>query len=261
MIGVGPSRETAADTVRALTRDTSWTRTSAVGIDGDAGHPQGLTRFGEGWLLTTLCSERAELLVLDARGHITKRVDLTDGPRSRPGGLHAGAGECWVAVAENRPRSTTSVVRLDAELQASVAFRFEDHLGAVCPLGDGTLLAVSWASRMLYRLGANGVVLDRRENPSFFVDFQDLTVLSCGAVAATGVGGLTAPHGRLQLGAIALVDPDTLALPHETPVSAWEPGGRVATYNALHLDVVDEAVRMYCVVGDGAGVLAAWDAS
>lgn len=263
-----------------LTRDTHWERLGAVPVQGDAGHPQGLTRWADGWLLSTvhLDPPRAQLLVVAQDGTVSDSADVTDAARFHPGGIHAvpagpapGGWECWVPVAEYRPASSTNVIRVvptrDGSLSWQVAFRFADHLGALCPLPDGTLLAASWGSRVWYRLDADGQVLDQRVNPSHVVDVQDLTLLTDGRVVATGVGGIDTPQGRLQLGTLAVVDPDRLECVFEVPVSAWEPSGRVATYNACHVDESTDPlpatrqegpVTFHCVVDDRAAQLATW---
>ena len=223
--------------VRRLDRDTPWRLDAAVPVNCDVGHPQGITPWGEHWLVSTVRWERAAgaLLVLDASGELVDSLDVTDGERFHPGGLDRSGDGCWAAVAEYRPGSTTTVMWIDEHLDATTAFRFPDHLGAICQLDDSTLFAVSWGSRTWYRLDVDGRVLDAHENVSAVVDLQDLQSLPGRQVVGTGVGSIATPHGPLQLGAVLIIDPDDLRLAFETPVAAWMPSGRVATYNATHL--------------------------
>lgn len=243
-----------------LRRDTAWHLERSTAVQGDVGHPQGMTRWGDRWLVTTVHPARrsGECLVIDLEGTIVATLDLTDGERFHPGGISSDDDGCWIAVAEYRPRSTTTVVRLDRDLDVVSRFAFDDHLGAICPLGDGTLFAVSWGSRRWYRTDPTGRILERRSNPNRFVDFQDLQHLGDDQVLATGVGALTTQSGPIQLGALSVIDVATLTSIHDTPIAAWMPSGRVATYNAAHVDVEDDPLRLHCLVDDTTAHIATW---
>lgn len=264
------------DVLCSLGRATSWELVDSIAVNGDVGHPQGLCRWGEGWLVSTVhpASARGEVVVVSADGEVLRRVDVTDGERFHPGGFTSdspspatsGPPGCWIAVAEYRPRSTTTVMRLDAELVVVESFPFDDHLGAICALADGTLFAMSWASRRWYRLDAAGHILDQRTTPSRWVDLQDITHVTAGdageRVVATGVGGLLTPTGQVQLGGLVVIDVDALTIEHDTPVAAWMPSGRVATYNGAHLDLDDgPSVTLHCLVDDIAASIGTWTAS
>ena len=264
------------DVLGSLGRATSWELVDSVAVKGDVGHPQGLCRWGEGWLVGTVhpASARGEVVVVSADGEVLRRVDVTDGERLHPGGFTwdlpssatSGPPGCWIAVAEYRPRSTTTVMRLDADLVVVESFPFDDHLGAICALADGTLFAMSWASRRWYRLDAAGHILDQRTTPSRWVDLQDITHVTAGSggerVVANGVGGLLAPTGQVQLGGLVVIDVDALTIEHDTPVAAWMPSGRVATYNGAHLDLDDgPLVTLHCLVDDIAASIGTWTAS
>jgi len=270
------------DALQSLGRSTSWELADEVVVRGDVGHPQGLCRWGDDWLVLTVHpgSGTGELLVVAAEGEVVRRVDVTDGERFHPGGFAidptgvgaaVGSPGCWIAVAEYRPRSTTTVMRLDAELTTLESFPFDDHLGAICPLGDGTLFAVSWASRRWYRLDTAGHILEQRTTPSRWVDLQDIVHGSMGIdgerVVATGVGGLQTPSGPLQFGGLVVIDVDAMAIVHDTPVVAWMPSGRVATYNGAHLDLgadlgadldAEPSVMLRCLVDDTTATMATW---
>lgn len=244
--------------LRRLGHDTTWRRTGAVRVDGDVGHPQGLTRWDDRWLVTTVRPDRhaGDVMLITADGAITEVRDVTDGERFHPGGVSADRDGCWVAVAEYRPRSTTLVCRLDRDLDVVASFPFGDHLGAICPLADGTLFAVSWGSRWWYRLDQDGRILDERRNPSRFVDAQDLQHLADNTVIATGVGHLRSASGSAQLGGVAVIDVDEMRYLSESPVSAWMDSGRVVTYNAAHID--DDRLTLHCLVDDDLADIASW---
>jgi len=273
------------DAVQSLGRSTSWELVDELAVHGDVGHPQGLCRWGDDWLVSTVYpgAGTGELLVVAAEGEVVRRVDVTDGERFHPGGfaidptgVGAGVGSpsCWIAVAEYRPRSTTTVMRLDADLTTVEWFPFDDHLGAICPLGDGTLFAVSWASRRWYRLDTAGHILEQRTTPSRWVDLQDIGHLSTGIdrerVVATGVGGLQTPAGPAQFGGLVVIDVDAMTIVHDTPIAAWMPSGRVATYNGAHLDFdadldadfdAESSTTLHCLVDDTTATIATWIAN
>lgn len=252
--------------VRALRRWTVWTAAGGVLIDGDAGHPQGLARWDDSWLVATVHPEtaRGEVLLVGADGTVHERLDVTDGERFHPGGIDVWPADrhTWTAIAEYRPRSTTLVARLDTTadgtLTSEPAFRFDDHLGAICELADGSLFAVSWGSRRWYRLDTGGRVLAERRNPDHTIDLQDLQRIDDRHVVGTGVGGVLIPTGPLQLGGLVVIDVDEMVPTHITPVTAWMPSGRVATFNGSHLGVDDEQVVLRCVVDDTTAEIARW---
>lgn len=261
------------DILRSLGRSTPWTLVDSLAVNGDVGHPQGLCRWGDGWLVSTVHpgSARGEVVMVSTDGEALLRVDVTDGERFHPGGFTtdsatAGSPGCWIAVAEYRPRSTTTVTRLDAELATVESFPFDDHLGAICALADGTLFAMSWASRRWYRLDSSGRILEQRTTSGRWVDLQDIAAVTLGVdgerVVATGVGGLQTPTGLVQLGGLVSIDVDTLTIDHDTPIAAWMPSGRVATYNGSHLDPLDgSSVTLHCLVDDTTASIGTWVAS
>lgn len=244
--------------LRRLGHDTTWRRIGAVRVDGDVGHPQGLTRWDDRWLVTTVRPDRrtGDVMLITADGAVTEVRGVTDGERFHPGGASADRDGCWVAVAEYQPRSTTLVCRLDRDLDIVASFPFGDHLGAICPLADSTLFAVSWGSRWWYRLDQDGRILDERRNPSRFVDAQDLQHLAGNTVIATGVGHLRSASGSSQLGGVAVIDVDEMRYLSESPVSAWMDSGRVVTYNAAHID--DDRLTLHCLVDDDLADIASW---
>ena len=92
------------------------------------------------------------------------------------------------------------------------------------------------------------------------MDLQDLQSLPGHRAIGTGVGSILAPSGPLQLGALVVVDVDELRLDLETPVAAWMPSGRVATYNATHLTAGPDRVDLRCLVDDTTADVAVWTA-
>jgi Family of unknown function (DUF6454) len=250
---------------------TQFTLESTLDLGVDVGHPQGLCRIDDRWWLTTVDLERRRgaLLVLDASGALLERVELTDGERHHPGGCDraplagtTGRAAVVVALAEYRPHSTTVVCRVDADdLSVTECFAFDDHLGAIVELPTGGYLAGTWGSREFIRFDADGAVVDRRVNPSHYVDVQDLQVLDEHTVFCSGIGWLLVPDGLAQLGGVALLDVDTLQLTLELPVHAHTPTGRTITYNPVTVHADAEAVRLSVVPDDGHTSLRVYRAS
>lgn len=262
-----------AERIRAWTGATQFVPEQEVELQVDVGHPQGLCRSdGVSWL-TTVDLERREgaLLGLDEQGDLVHRVPLTDGERYHPGGCDlapigsaasAGGRSVVVPVAEYRPHSTTVVRRVDLEsLTVSDCFAVDDHLGAIVELPGGGYLGGSWGSREWIRFDAQGVEVDRRTNPSHFVDVQDLQVLDEHTVFASGIGWLVVPGGLAQLGGIALLDVDSLQLTLEIPVHAHTPTGRTITYNPVAVEADGDSVRLTVVPDDGRSTLRTYRAS
>lgn len=242
-------------------RDSSWTLRATTPVRHDVGHPQGITRWNDDWLVTTVHTDQAvgEVFVVDRRGDLVARRELVDGDRFHPGGVSADDDGVWVALAEYRPRSSTRVLRLDRSLEIVHSFVVDDHLGAICPLPDGSLFAVSWAASRWYRLTGAGAVEEHRRGANRFVDAQDVTVLDDGLVAATGFGHVATPTGTMQLGGVSVIDPDSLTSVHDAPIGAWMASGRSATYNATHLAVgSDGAATLDCLVDDVDASIGHW---
>lgn len=116
-----------------------------------------------GWVFRV---ERRSLRVVAER-------KLADGARYHPGGMQWRQGELWVPLAEYRPHSTSSVLRLDAmSLETRGEFNVDDHLGAVAAAEDGTLLAANWDARQVYVFTPDGKLLRRVDSPTG-VAYQD----------------------------------------------------------------------------------------
>lgn len=266
---------TLVERIRTWTGATQFVPDTTVELQVDVGHPQGMCRTdGVSWVTTVdLGRRRGELLGLDDSGELVQRIELTDGERYHPGGCDLaplgtapGARSVVVPVAEYRPHSTTVVRRVDLDdRRVSDCFAVDDHLGAIVELPTGGYLGGTWGSREWVRFDADGAVVDRRTNPSHFVDVQDLQVLDDRTVFCSGVGWLVVPGGLAQLGGISLLDVDSLQLTLEIPVHAHTPSGRTITYNPVTVELVDdpdgEWVRLTAVPDDGRAALRTYRAS
>lgn len=231
---------------------------------GDIGHPQGLTLDGNRWLVTTVLPQdlRGEVCVFDRSGNRLGEVNATDGPRIHPGGFDSSNDSgLWVAVAEYRPDSTTVVIRFDADFDVMARFDIDDHLGAICDLGDGTLFAVSWGSRSFYRLSYTGEIFDTRTNPNHYVDYQDVQLLDPDHILVSGVGSVRSTSGLHKLGGLAILDSHDFHVVHETPVMATMPSGQSITYNGFCVEVRENDVVFNCLVDDTTASIGHWTVS
>jgi hypothetical protein len=251
--------------ITSLGRHTTWSLDSMTPIAADVGHPQGLTAHGDDWLASTVLpsSRRGLVLRIDTSGAVVQTLDVTDGDRFHPGGIHSSGPDdnLWIPVAEYRPFSTSTVIELNADLEVVSRFPMNDHLGAICDLGDGTLFAVSWGSRSLYRLSREGVVLDHRTNPSHVIDYQDLQVIGPGIVLASGVADMTIAGTAVQMGGVAVLDMEDLRIVHEVPITAVMPSGRSITYNGFCVDTRHAAIKFQCLVDDSVAAIGHWSAT
>jgi hypothetical protein len=253
---VSTTTEDAAvlSTLLRLTASDRWRDDGALELAFDVHHPQGLVAHDGRWLISTVDIPQTQgwLLVADAQGRLVERIPCGDATRYHPGGIGADGAGVWVAAAEYRPGSTTTVAHLASGAPPEVRFEHPDHLGAVARHGD-ELVAWTWGSRQLLRLGLSGEVLQRRRNPSHFVDYQDLHVLATGHAVCSGVGRALV-KGEHRIGGIGVLRLDDLTWEAELPLAAYSPAsGLPVTYNAMHLDVADGRVRLHLLPDSGRG--------
>lgn len=256
--------ERLLETLFSIRRHSRWELESTTPLEGDIGHPQGLTVHDGNWWVTTVhpSTARGSVLSFDHTGHRIRDIDVTDGERIHPGGFDfPSVGDAVrIPVAEYRPHSTSTVIELD-DGRVTKSFDFNDHLGAICDLGDGTLLAASWGSRVFHRLSHEGTVIERRRNPSHMVDCQDFCVITPGFVLASGVAQLSFEDEVRQLGGLLILDTRDLSIVHEVPVTATMPSGRPITYNGFHVEWSGDRALFHCLVDDTQGSIGHWTVS
>ncbi len=253
--------EAVLATLVSIDRTHRWTLDGALQLGFDAGHPQGMVLLDGTWWITTvdLGSSTGWLLAAGTDGALLGRWPCGDSERFHPGGTDAGAdGSLWLAAAEYRPASTTDVYRQLPGDPAEHRFRHPDHLGAIAPVGDGSLVAWTWGSAELLRLTADGEVLVRRRNPSHYVDHQDLHVLTTGHAVCTGVGRALERGGR-KLGGIGVLRLEDLAWVAELPFPGYSPvTGQVGTYNPMHLDVAAGRLQLHLLPDQDRAPIFTW---
>ena len=246
---------TLADTLLRIDRTTPWTLVETLPLTFDVRHPQGMTRLdGVWWISTVDTSDRSGWVVAvdGLSGALLDRIPVGDETRFHPGGMDFDGAALWVACAEYRPRSTSTIARLvPGERTADVAFAVDDHVGAVVRLGvGGDLVGWTWGSRHFKRWRLDGTeVLDVR-NPAHFVDHQDGQWLGDDLVLCGGVGAA----GGEPLGGLGVLRGDSLTMAREVPFAERSPtSGRAATQNPIFAEVVGEDVVVHLLPDDGEG--------
>jgi hypothetical protein len=271
----GGSQDPFATAFRRTSRATDWVHVDTVPLAFDGFHPQGLTRAGDRWFLSSVeiiePTERhhrnrpgghdrspgkgfGHVFVLDGAGNLLEDLVLGGGDRYHPGGIDTDGCSVWVPVAEYRPGSATVLHRIDtATLAVDEAFAVDDHVGAVVrDPGSGLVHGVSWGSRQLYTWTLTGEEVDRRANRGHFVDYQDARAVGDGLALCSGVAVLpTASGAETELGGLALLELGTGALVHEVPVPRFSRAGHAVLRNAAHVELDGAVLRLWAAPDDG----------
>ena len=277
-----------------VTRVTAWKLVGSVGLQAETWHPEGIVKLGNRWIVSSV--QVTEPTVKYPDGQIIDGTDRTPGAgfghlmsfdahgalladrvlnpagalEYHPGGLDYDGRRLWVTLAQYRPNSTSTFMRVDPQqLAATPLLRARDHFGGVVndtardrlvTLNWGSRAGVELASRAARGSAASAAAVVR--NPSHFVDYQDCKYL--GRVPAARhplmlCGGIT-QYGAFQLGGIALLDTKTLAPVWEVPITTLSPAGNVVTRNPIDVDVVNGRLRVYLAPDDNATTVFTYEA-
>lgn len=257
-----PSQTTAelAAAVLALDAGVVWTCRAAIALQFAAHHPQGLVRYRDLWWMTTVDTEkpRGHLLGFDVDGELCHDIELGDSVRSHPGGFDVMGGAAFVPVGECRPDSTSGIWRVDlTTLEAEELYRLDDHVGALAYIDDESgYVAMTWGSRDILTVSADGQITGRRRNPCRFFDVQDNQLLGDKYLLCSGVSYPPSSNGQHGIGGVGLLDIEQLSWLHEVPILEQTPGGRVITYNPVWCDVdAAGSLRLHVVPDDGQSTL------
>lgn len=268
-----PQNSPLVQAVSQVDRSTQWNLVNKIRLNFPTYHPQGFARVGDRLFLSSVeiieapvkypqpvdgydrtpGKGRGHVFVMDVQGRLIQDIVLGEGAIYHPGGIESDGSSLWVPVAEYRPNSASIVYRIDlATLQVHEAFRVADHVGGVVPdVETGELRGVSWASRTFYTWGRKGQELDRRPNPSHFIDYQDCASAESSAMLCTGLAEYAVPSGKFELGGVALIDSKSLTVRHEAPIQQRSTAGHVATRNPVHLEADAGTLRMWAAPDDG----------
>jgi hypothetical protein len=246
-----------------LERNTAWQQTGTLKLNFPTFHPQGLAVAGDRVFLSSVeileptvrfptpqgrydrtpGKGVGHLFVMDRKGNLLKDIVLGEGDAYHPGGIDFDGTNIWVPVAEYRPDSSSIMYRVNAStLRVHKQFEYDDHVGGVVlDRTTGRLVGNTWGSRRFVEWTRKGLELDVRQNPSFFIDYQDCQYvvaakMICGGVTnlpqTPAAGGTAASY---ELGGMAMIDLRSHDILREVPFQKWSSAGHVATRNPLHL--------------------------
>ncbi|MBH0231727.1 DUF6454 family protein [Halobacillus yeomjeoni] len=259
---------------KELTRSTEWKKESEVDLNFDVFHPQGMTKIGDKYFMSSVEIEErpkkyaqkkngydrsagkgtGHLFVFNGKGELLKDIELGEGDIYHPGGIDFDGENIWVPVAEYRPDSKSIVYKIDAEtFNVSKEFRVDDHIGGIVHNDQtGKLLGVSWGSRQYYEWNIKGKELKTLMNSSHFIDYQDCEYLEKSKMICSGIAGLNRPSTEksYELGGLALVDTKTLAAEHEVPLAEFSSQQHVITRNPVFLNMRNKEIRLFAVPDD-----------
>ena len=240
--------------IRALPVHTKWKIVEQRQLDFDVHHPQGLVKRGDTFYLTSVEKTDGHA---KGRGWISKfsfsagkpsqTVPLTDvSRRFHPGGLDDDDKFLYTPVAEYRPHSKATVMKIDPEtLKAEAVLQVDDHLGAAFRDDDtDQIVGANWDGEEFYFFGDT---VHKRRNPSGELKLQDCKYAGDGYALCTGA--------RNKHGGIELHNLRTGKVEHRVDVDVLSKQGRPMTYNPVTFEVLNGKLRLYCAPDDVRGTL------
>lgn len=138
------SNSPVASRFSELTRETEWRRVSEDVVAFDTYHPQGMTRVGDHFFVSsveiysppetydeptdgydrTAGDGIGHLFEFTVQGDLVDQLSLVEGDMYHPGGIDFDGQYIWVPVAEYRPDSHATIYRVDPEtMDATGAFQ------------------------------------------------------------------------------------------------------------------------------------------
>lgn len=176
-------------------------------IDHPTHHVQGLA-VRDDWFWLTSVQGDADLgwvYRVDRRTlKVVAQRRLVNAAQIHPGGIQLVGRALWVPLAEYRPKSTATILRLDAvTLMTTASFTVDDHIGAIAFDGKDRLYAANWDSRQIYTFDTMGKQLDVINNPTD-VRFQDMEYHDG---VLLGIGRAEVDGKRL--GTVVAIDPES----------------------------------------------------
>jgi hypothetical protein len=256
--------------VRGLDRSSRWERVGRHPLSFPTHHPQGLA-FGEGrtFVSSVEITEQprgaadpaqrstgkgvGHLFVIE-EGNLIHDLKLGDGAIYHPGGIDFDGESVWVSLAEYRANSRSIVYRIDpVTLGVRERFRVDDHVGWVVRDPERDVIhGGNWGSRRFYTWTPDGREVDRWENPSSFVDYQDCQFVAPGLLLCSGIAIVPQPPaGQYELGGIALVDILDRRIVHELPVTVFSDTGHVVTRNPFAVTMGEAGLQLHLAPDDG----------
>ncbi|HEY4312614.1 MAG TPA: DUF6454 family protein [Pirellulales bacterium] len=186
-------------------------------------HVQGLAVSAEHYWISSVDRGAKRGLVFRVErstGNVTAQRELSFGAQFHPGGIDVVDGALWVPVAEYRPRSSTTIAKLDpTTLETLASFTIDDHIGCLTVVAPDEIVAANWDARTFYRLSLIGKRLGESANPRAAA-YQDLKTDGDLILAS----GTEKRPGMSPVPVVDRLNATTLAL-----VSRWQPQGTLQT--------------------------------
>jgi len=275
-----------------LTHSATWTLTREIPIQFRTYHPQGMTRVGDTFFLSSVevteprrpksgdkefeqtpGAGRAHLFRINAQGERTGAVHLGEGAMYHPGGIDYDGHHVWVPVAEYRPDSRSIIYRVDPEtMEATAVLRADDHIGAVVyDASQKRLHGVNWSAKRFYTWDLSGAGSSSREfrppsssarNGSQYIAYQDCQFVAphfalCGGLRDYQSSG---GDGQITLGGLELVDVEAGMPTWQLPLPLYAAQGVPMTRNPFYAAPEGEhGLRFYFVPEDDRSTIYVYD--
>jgi hypothetical protein len=140
-------------------------------------HVQGLAVDGKRFFLSSV--DKGEktgwVYVIDRDTYkIQKSIRLALGDQYHPGGMQLVGDFLYVPLAEYRPKSSATILKVDTRnYQVHFVARVDDHVGAIAVAKDGTMYLANWDAREIIILEPDGKVREKKLNPTSTA-YQDM---------------------------------------------------------------------------------------
>jgi hypothetical protein len=299
-----------------LGRTTAWSLIQRIPLLTDTGEPEGMIvlpspedptkisriilgagnwttptkSYGNGTIINGTDRANGEgsahIVIFNGTGHRIADARLTEEGEEEYhiGGLDYDGRYIWATLAEYRPNSTATVIRIDpSDMSFEKVVRVGDHLGGIVhDSARKRITCLNWGSRnaTLFQVDElNKSVMKRRvgveaefippnkvvRNPSYFIDYQDCKFLGHHGIPlfnqhsphgddhgkekralmlCSGVATLQQPN-NVTIGGIAVVDTETMVPVMEVPIALQSELGTMMTQNPVDVAVVEGRLRVY----------------
>ncbi|SDN04740.1 DUF6454 family protein [Siphonobacter aquaeclarae] len=268
--------------VLRLTPGHTWKQVASIPLKFNAFHTQGMVKVGATFFMTSVEVTRwpekyteprgrydrdtgagkGHVFQFDSLGNLLRDLPIGEGDAYHPGGMDFDGTWLWIPVTEYRPNSFSILYRLQVSTgKVEEVGRYPESIGAVVYDADArTLTGANWGARQFYtwpvrkdgklRKTEVSPTLLGRENPSFYIDYQDAKYLGNHLMLGSGLAGYTAPNGTFRLGGWEIVDLRDGRPVRQIPLRIWSPSGRPMTNNPATFEATADGFRAFFVPDD-----------
>ncbi|KAH8891321.1 hypothetical protein GQ53DRAFT_720647 [Thozetella sp. PMI_491] len=281
-----------------LSRSTTWKLVEKVKFQGNTYEPEGIVRIGDNryfvsageytektvkYNTTMNGTDRTagqgfgHMIVFDGKGNRIADASITQAGslEYHNGGIDYDGTYIWATLAQYRPNSTATLIRMDpATLEPEAMLHIADHQGgAIHDLSTGNILTLNWGSRnasiwnLNYRPSVPPAFTAPRaviKNPSHYTDYQDCKFLGHSkhyefrpVMLCSGITGIY----NTTIGGVAIVDMNTMVPLYEVPLTMVSDGGSLVTKNPMDVAVVDDKLRLFFLPDEDESTLYAYEAA